>query len=598
MKRRAFLARSMLLPFATTLLASAPGRAKENAKKASPTGSARKEALAAMKRAAEYMDQEVSYKGGYVWAYLPDLSTTWGEMEAKRTMCWIQPPGTPTVAHSMLDAYHATGDEPFYKAAIRTGLALVEAQHPSGGWNYIYDFAGEDSLKHWYETVGQNGWRLEEFQHYYGNATFDDAGTATASQFLLRLYLEKKDERFLEPLNKAIAFVTQSQFSGGIADGGWPQRWPHYPGAVSEMNPPNPEQLPAGAFAGMEDGDYTRHVTFNDDVAGENIKFLLLSMIGLGRPDLASPITRAMDCLHRLQQPAPQAGWGLQHLTSDQNGRKAGSPAGARSYEPRALATHTTQTNVLQLFNYFKLTGNRKYLARVPEAIAWLESCKLPTDAAELNPLLKGRTHPTFIELNTNKPRYVHRYGSNIHNGAYYVDYDIRNTPSHYSAGRVIDIEGLKQTYNSLNSMNDKDIAAMVAKSPLNTKGTRALPRYFSMGEVDFPDLFAGAIKVSPATSQDEASKVVNSLEGKGYWLSALPAITNPYRGDGAKTPYTGAAYRSKHVGDIYDTSPYPADNPPDIAPYVKKAPPQGITTTTFVENMGKLIAFVAPETT
>lgn len=104
---------------------------------------------------------------------------------------------------------------------IRTGLALVQAQHPSGGWNYIYDFAGEESLKHWYETVGQNGWRLEESQHYYGNATFDDAGTATASQFLLRLYLEKKDERFLGPLNKAIDFVVQSQFSSGIADGGW-----------------------------------------------------------------------------------------------------------------------------------------------------------------------------------------------------------------------------------------------------------------------------------------------------------------------------------------------------------------------------------------
>ena len=41
-------------------------------------------------------------------------------MEAKRTMCWIQPPGTPSVGHSFLDAYHATGDELFYQAAERT----------------------------------------------------------------------------------------------------------------------------------------------------------------------------------------------------------------------------------------------------------------------------------------------------------------------------------------------------------------------------------------------------------------------------------------------------------------------------------------------
>lgn len=202
------------------------------------------EALArkAMRRAAGFMDETVSYRGGYVWAYLPDFSTIWGEMEARRTMCWIQPPGTPTAGHCMLDAYHATGDELFYSAAERTALALVEAQHPAGGWNYIHDFAGEASLREWYATVGANGWRLEEFQHYYGNATFDDAGTAVSSQFLLRMYLEKRDPRFLAALQKAIGFVTQAQFSSGVADGGWPQRYPPSPDAISSMPLPNPQR--------------------------------------------------------------------------------------------------------------------------------------------------------------------------------------------------------------------------------------------------------------------------------------------------------------------------------------------------------------------
>ena len=71
--------------------------------------------------------------------------------------------------------------------------ALIWGQHPSGGWNYMVDFGGEGSLRHWYDTIGKNGWRLEEFHHYYGNATFDDAGTSEASQFLLRLYVEKRD---------------------------------------------------------------------------------------------------------------------------------------------------------------------------------------------------------------------------------------------------------------------------------------------------------------------------------------------------------------------------------------------------------------------
>src|SRR5690606_34919366 len=115
--------------------------------------------------------------------------------------------------------------------------------------NYLHDFAGEASARRWYETIGKNGWRLEEFHHYYGNATFDDAGTSEASQFLLRLYLERRDGRLREPLERAIRFVLDSQFDNG----GWPQRYPRVAG----------------------EADYIRHITFNDDVAGENIKFLL-----------------------------------------------------------------------------------------------------------------------------------------------------------------------------------------------------------------------------------------------------------------------------------------------------------------------------------
>ena len=69
----------------------------------------------------------------------------------------------------------------------------------------MVDFAGERSLREWYDTVGKNGWRLEEFQHYWGNATFDDAGTAEASKFLLRLYVEKRDPKYKPALDKAIA---------------------------------------------------------------------------------------------------------------------------------------------------------------------------------------------------------------------------------------------------------------------------------------------------------------------------------------------------------------------------------------------------------
>src|SRR5689334_7574344 len=156
----------------------------------------RKEVEATMHRATQFMVEKVAYRGGYLWSYLPDMSRRWGEMEARETMIWLQPPGTSSMGHVFLDAYHATGDEYYYKAAEQVASALIWGQHPSGGWNYVVDFAGDRSLRDWYATVGKNAWRLEEFQHYYGNATFDDQVTSDAATFLLRLYTEKLDPKF------------------------------------------------------------------------------------------------------------------------------------------------------------------------------------------------------------------------------------------------------------------------------------------------------------------------------------------------------------------------------------------------------------------
>ena len=66
---------------------------------------------ATMKRATRFMVEKVATNGGYLWSYLPDMSRRWGEMEAYPTMIWVQPPGTATMGHLFLDAYHATHDD-------------------------------------------------------------------------------------------------------------------------------------------------------------------------------------------------------------------------------------------------------------------------------------------------------------------------------------------------------------------------------------------------------------------------------------------------------------------------------------------------------
>jgi len=508
---------------------------------ASAQSPSREQVAQTMKRATEFMVEKVAYKGGYVWSYLPDFSRRWGELEAKPTMIWVQPPGTATMGHTFLDAYHATGDEYYYQAAEKAADALIWGQDPSGGWNYLIDFGGEASLKDWYATYGHNAWRMEEFQHYWGNATFDDAGTSESMQFLLRLYVEKRDPKYRPALEKALNFVLESQYPIG----GWPQRYPVKP-----------------AFA----GDYTGYITFNDDVAGENIKFLVMAYQALGETRVLDAINRAMNSFIVTQQGQPQPGWALQYTTDLK-------PAAARTYEPKALATHTTANNVAQLMNFYELTGDTKFLARVPEALDWLEKVKLA------KPRPDGRTHPTFIELGTNRPLYVHRRGSNVENGAYYVDYNPERTLGHYGAFRKIEVEALRRRYERLRA---SDPEAVSANSPLKAKSATPLPRFFATRDLETSDLNVRAQKDNgQAPPADKVGAMVSSLNAQGYWPAALVATSNPYAG--AKPPAKpDGDYATTHVGDRTDTSPYPTDRPV-----------MGISTGTYIQNMSALIDYL-----
>jgi PelA/Pel-15E family pectate lyase len=511
-----------------------------------PRAATKDDALAAMKRASRFMVEKAATRGGYVWSYLPDFSRRWGEMEAYLSMIWVQPPGTGTMGHLFLDAYHATGDDYYYQAAVKAAGALIAIQHPTGGWNYLGDFAGEKSIRRWYDTIGKNGWRLEEFQHYYGNATFDDAGTSEASQFLLRLYLERKDKRFKPALDRAIAFVLASQYPVG----GWPQRWPKAPEHRNKGLP-----------------DYTGYITFNDDVAGENIKFLTMVWQTLGDPRALPAIRRAMDCFIACQQPKPQPAWGLQHSYPDLK------PAGARTYEPKAFTTHTTAQNITSLLDFYELTGDVKYLARIPEALDWLAAVKLPDS------VMPGKPRwPTFIEVGTNQPLYVHRRGSNVVNGEYYVDRNPEHTVVHYSSFRSVPLDALRRRYDKLRATPPEQASR---NSPLKG-GRKVLPKYFTTGDISVSDLNVNVLKANPgAVSSDAAAKVIAALNREGWWPTELKAMSHPYIGDGSKTPAPGD-YSETRVGDMTDTSPY-----------VDEHPLIGISTGAYIENMATLIRFV-----
>ena len=457
------------------------------------------EILGTIKKASEFMVETASLNGGYLWNYAPDFSRVWGELEAKPTMIWIEAPGTPAMGHVFLDIYHATGDKYYRQAAEAAARALIWGQLPCGGWSYMVDFAGEASLKDWYKKVYDGySWPAYEHQYYYGNATFDDGVTIMAAELLLRMYLENYDPVYKPALDKAIDFVLESQYPIG----GWPQRYP--------LRYDHPEK----------DGspDYTSFVTINDGILTNNIEFLIKCYETLGEQRVKEPIARAMGCVLLLQGGNPQAGWGLQHsLDIDY------SPAHARPFEPAGYASQGTSAMIENLMRFYRMTGNTKYLARIPDAFAWLEAIAIPeSEWQEFDPRRHPRRPgqilcPTFIEIGTNKGLYLHRTSGNIREGHYWVDYDRSNLIEHYSSVRTIDFGQLKSEYEELLRMPVEEVTK---GSPMRTVELVPYPKYYSRWLVAEP-------------TTENVRKIISALKDKPYWPGPLPSVSREYIGFG-----------------------------------------------------------------
>lgn len=492
------------------------------------------EARQSMLEATKFMVEKVSTNGGYVTYYLPDFSRRWGELEAFKTQIWIQDPATVGMGNIFLDAYTATGNEYYYLAAEHVAQALIWGQLPSGGWNYIVDFAGDRSLKEWYNTIGKNAWGFEEYNHYYGNATFDDINTSEAARFLLRIYLQKLDLKFMPALEKVIGFIIESQYPLG----GWPQRYPLM------------HDFPHGKLE-----DYTSFYTFNDDVIWGNIDFLIQCYTTLGEKRFLDPIHRGMNFYLLTQQGNPQAGWGQQY-TMDLK------PAHARTYEPPALLPSRTYDHAMLLLRFYEYTGDRRYLARVPDAIKWLEITRLPANKTEGG----KRSHPVFVEVGTNKAIYPHRKGTGVTDGHYWWDYDDSNLLAHYGGKTNINIEQLKKEYNRISTLSAEEATK---NSPLRIEsfqGDSTPQKYYNLNRSFSTDI------------ADEAKVriVLNALDDQHRWMVKHIQISRPYSVSASGQETNTAKLSDSNGKGILDTSEQ-----------------QYISTREYLHNMNVLIDYI-----
>ncbi|MCF6285804.1 MAG: hypothetical protein L3K26_11490, partial [Candidatus Hydrogenedentes bacterium] len=437
-----------------------------------------------MGTATDFLFDTLSNQGGFVWFYTMDLEP-YGELKARPSMIWVEPPGTPSVGLVLLEAYKATGNTAYLKRANQVAEALTKGQHPSGGWNYFIDF-DPDGLLAYYASFFSKCWGWQEYLKQRNNATFDDYSTTEATRFFLRLHAVTKDARHRGVLDKALDHILRAQYP----DGGWPQRFPD----------------------AAADHDYSNARTFNDDVIYDCIQVLLEAHGRLGNERYREAAIRGMDFYLRAQLPAPQAGWAQQYGADLK-------PVWGRPFEIGTVCSTETVGNIYQLFEFYAITGDRKYLEPVPRALDWLEASRL--SGAE------GYTHTGFYEMGTNRPIFIKQTGTSIE--------DVRYRPTYEKAGCypyahevTINVEALRKEHARLVALSPEKAMAAYRER----KQKQLLPKNIRGGHL--------AVALSKTSQTPEGiAAIIHGLDERGGWRDPVTQL-HPFH------PFTEAPLKTE----------------------------------------------------
>jgi len=389
---------------------------------ADPPSTLRQEAAAGLRRACDFFRKEVAPHGGYVWRYSHDLKLREGEGKATETMAWVQPPGTPTVGQAYLTAYRATGDRYYLDAAVETARALVRGQLRSGGWDYRIEFHPERRAKYAYRVEPTGG------EQAANSSTLDDNNTQSALRFLMHVdqTLAFKDKEIHEAAHYALNALLKVQYPNGA----WPQRFsaPPEPAKFPVKKASYPDSWPR-THPGV---NYSAFYTFNDNTIADTIDTMLEAERIYGGGKYRASAEKAGEFIILAQMPDPQPAWAQQYDADMQ-------PAWARRFEPPAVTGGESQGIIRTLMTLYRATGDKKYLAPIPKAIAYLRKSQLPD----------GRL-ARFYELQTNRPLYFTK--------DYQLTYKDDDLPMHYGfkVGQRLDV--LEAEYHRLLKLDPAEL--------------------------------------------------------------------------------------------------------------------------------------------
>lgn len=409
----------------------------------------------ALEKAVGFFRSHAGFRGAYVYRCSSDFSCREGENEALAATGWVEPPGTPAVGRAYLEGWRLTGSQVCLEAAREAAHALVAGQLKSGGWDARFELDPEARKRYAYRTDGEGAGKVNY-------TTFDDNKTQSA---LMLLMLVDEALKFGDvSIHEAADYALQQILAAQYPNGGWPQQF---------AGPPDPARFPVKRASYPDTWprefpkqDYRSFYTLNDDNMADILGMLFQAARIYGREDCRRAAERTGDFFLLAQMPDPQPGWAQQY-DADMH------PVWARKFEPPALSGSESQRVMSALLDLYEWTGERKYLAPVPRALNYYQTCLRPDGNLA-----------RFYELRTNKPLYFTK------------DYQLTDSdvdvPTHYSFVIPSRLDRIRQR-----------LAALEASPPSRFAppgGARSVPR------------------LTPALKK-QAAEVLAALDARGAWV-------------------------------------------------------------------------------
>jgi hypothetical protein len=406
---RALSALSLLL----FVVVAGPGEAGE-----SPQGES---VRAALRRACQFYHDQCGKHGGYVWRYSRDLRLSEGEGEAGPDTVWVQPPGTPAIGMAFLEAYDATGEQPYLDWGREAAQALVRGQLQSGGWYYRIEFDPAERASWGYRD--NSAFRPSSRRKNSTNiTTLDDDTTTAALRLLIRV--DQRLDQSDAAIHESAQFALKTLLSAQYPSGGWYQNWDRPPQEKSASEFPVVRASYPPDWSRKWLNDWPGRYYTNDNVTGNIITTLLEAWEVYGDTGYRDAAMKTGDFLLLAQMPEPQPAWAQQYDDQMQ-------PCWDRKFEPPAISGHESQEVIQALLLLATKTGEAKYLEPIPRAMAYLQRSTLPD----------GRL-ARFYELMTNRPLYFTK--------DYQLTYDSRDAPTHYGFVFDSELDALEAEYRSV----------------------------------------------------------------------------------------------------------------------------------------------------